>query len=57
MSKWIITTNQPKVTGKTEIYQPSSKVHEFKGELPTEDEINKVVSYRGAILFMQKLVD
>ena len=57
MSKWLITTNQPQVEGKKEIYIPASKVHEFAGDAPTEAEINKIISYRGAVLFMQRLAD
>lgn len=57
MSKWLITTNQPQVEGKKEIYIPASKVHEFAGDAPTEAEINKIIGYRGAVLFMQRLAD
>ena len=57
MSKWLIKTNQPIVAGKREIYLPASKIYEFAGEAPSEDEINKIITYRGAVLFMQRLAD
>ena len=57
MSKWLITTNQPIVAGNRETYLPASKVHEFADDAPTEAEINKIITYRGAVLFMQRLAD